>query len=210
MAAHLQGYTQSAIATLVAAGARPDMVQIGNSITPGLELSPGMPVGSASSWPALARLLQAGIAGVRAVDPTIEILLHVDCCADAATSIAWIQSALANGVTFDVFGESCYVVYQGNPAGWPPTMRAVASSSPTLKPSSSPNTTPIPRRDPRSPPRTTCSSGYQTARGRGSFFWEPTHSGAWGAGLFTLQGNRYTAVPARIEQFDRMRAAYAR
>jgi arabinogalactan endo-1,4-beta-galactosidase len=209
MAAHLQGYTHDAVAALINAGARPDMVQIGNSITPGFELSPGTPVGSASSWSALGTLLQAGIAGVRAADPSIQIMLHIDRCADAATSIAWIQDALANGVSFDVFGESCYVVYQGKPSGWPPTFSALAAAFPNLKlvvaeynadPSDETEITAA----------NTMLSALPNRQGLGSFIWEPTHSGAWGPGLFTQQGNRYSVVPARIEQFDQMRQTFGR
>jgi arabinogalactan endo-1,4-beta-galactosidase len=207
MEAHLQGYTHDAIAALIARGARPDMVQIGNSITPGFELSPGTPVGSASSWPALARLLQAGIAGVRAADPSIQIMLHIDRCADAATSIAWIQSALANRVSFDVFGESCYVVYQGNPSGWPPTFAAVAAAFPSLKLVVAEYNS-----DPSNEMEIKAANDMLFAlpnrQGLGSFFWEPTHSGAWGPGLFTQQSNRYSVVPVRIDQFDRMRKTY--
>ena len=77
---HLHDYTFMAIQALVAAGARPDMVQIGNEITPGILLSPGTPSRTADSsgWPALAQLLNAGIQAVHEVDPTIKIMLHID------------------------------------------------------------------------------------------------------------------------------------
>jgi arabinogalactan endo-1,4-beta-galactosidase len=207
MEAHLQAYTHEAIASLISVGARPDMVQIGNSITPGFELSPGAALGSASSWASLGRLLQAGIAGVRAADPSIQIMLHIDRCADAATSIAWIQNALDNGVSFDVFGESCYVVYNGNPGGWPPTFDALAAAFPSLK-------FVVAEYNADSSDESEIKAANDmlfalpNKQGLGSFFWEPTHSGAWGPGLFTQQNNRYSVIPARIEQFNRMRAAY--
>jgi len=66
----LHDYTLNAIQQLVAAGARPDMVQVGNEITPGMELTPGTAFGPTSNWKQLAQLLNAGIGAVREVDPS--------------------------------------------------------------------------------------------------------------------------------------------
>jgi arabinogalactan endo-1,4-beta-galactosidase len=209
MSAAIQAYTTNAVAQLVAAGGRPDMVQTGNDITPGLELSPGTPLGPSSNWEALGSLLNAAIAGVHAVDPTIAILLHIDRCADAATSIAWIQGALSQGVKFDVFGESCFVAYQGQPTTWQPTFTALAAQFPQLKfviaqyAGDPANAGAI---------RTANQMMFDLPdrRGLGTFFWEPTHSGAWGSGLFATSGNRVSTVAASIDQFDAMRAAFSR
>jgi len=43
------------------------------------------------------------------------------------------------------------------------------------------------------------------ARGLGSFFWEPTQSGAWGQAMFTWQGNRVIARAADFAEYDQMR-----
>jgi arabinogalactan endo-1,4-beta-galactosidase len=207
----LQTYTTHAVAQLVASGARPDLVQTGNDITPGLELTPGAPLGSSSSWSALGQLLKAAIAGVHAVDPTIPIMLHIDRCGDATTSIGWIESALAQGVSFDVFGESCFVAYQGAPSGWGPTFAAIAARFPTLRLAIAQYAG-----DPGDPTVVRKANdmifGLPNHQGIGTFFWEPTHSGAWGAGLFSSSGTptQYATVPASIDQFDAMRAAYAR
>jgi arabinogalactan endo-1,4-beta-galactosidase len=45
-------------------------------------------------------------------------------------------------------------------------------------------------------------------QGAGTFFWEPTHSGAWGPGLFTVNGNVYSAIAASLASYDQMKAAY--
>ncbi len=209
MTAHLRAYTEDAVRQLVAAGARPDMVQIGNSITPGFELSPGTPLGSAASWANLAALAQAGIDGVRAVDPTIAVMLHIDRCADDAASIAWVENARTNGLRFDVLGESCYVAFQGQPAGWQRTLGAVAAAFPDLKVVVAEY-----NGDANAVREITTTNdivfGLPNRQGLGAFFWEPTHTGAWGPGLFTAQGNRYSTVSAAIDQFDVMRTAYSR
>jgi arabinogalactan endo-1,4-beta-galactosidase len=133
MAAALHDYTENVISTLVSAGARPDIVQLGTDITPGIELTPGAPMGSTSNWPQLAQLLNAGISAVHSVDSTIHIMLYLDRCADANASVTWITGAMNNGVAFDVLGESCYTAYQGPPSGWQATFATLVSRFPNLQ-----------------------------------------------------------------------------
>src|SRR6185436_7813732 len=76
LATLVHDYTKDAIQQLVAGGARPDMVQIGNEITPGMLIhrcnSGGQPIsgmnnpvtGSISNWTNLGTLLKAGVAAV--------------------------------------------------------------------------------------------------------------------------------------------------
>jgi arabinogalactan endo-1,4-beta-galactosidase len=207
MVTALHDYTQTAISTLVRAGARPDMVQLGNDITPGIELTPGTALGPASNWKQLAPLLKAGISAVRSVDATIPIMLHIDRCGDAASSVSWVTSAIDNGVAFDVLGESCYTAYQGPPSGWQSTFGTLVSMFPNLKFVMAQYNA-----DTSSPTEIRQANdivfGLPSHQGLGTFFWEPTESGAWGPGLFTLTGNRYSTVAARIDQFDQMKTAY--
>jgi arabinogalactan endo-1,4-beta-galactosidase len=209
LATDVRAYTTEAIAQLVAAGARPDMVQTGNDITPGVELSPGAALGASSDWPALGKILGAAIDGVRAVDPTIAIMLHIDRCADAATSVAWVRNAMAQGLRFDVFGESCFVAYQGPEGGWPATFAALSTQFPSLKLAiaqyaGDPSDGTVVRA------ANDAIFDLPNRQGLGTFFWEPTHSGTWGTGLFDTAGTTSTAVAASLDQFDAMRAAFAR
>ena len=76
----LHDYVKSSITSLIAGGARPDMVQIGNETTPGMLLhicdSGGLPTSTApkvtgaataAGWPNLGMLLKAGVQGVKDV-----------------------------------------------------------------------------------------------------------------------------------------------
>ena len=54
-------------------GTTPDMVQIGNEINHGLV----WPEGNVMHVDSMAQLIAAGIAGVKAVDPSIVIMLHI-------------------------------------------------------------------------------------------------------------------------------------
>jgi arabinogalactan endo-1,4-beta-galactosidase len=206
----LQSYTTDAIQQLVNAGARPDMVQIGNEITPGMELTPGTAFGPISNWPQLAQLLKAGINGVHAVDPTIKIMLHIDRGGDATSSLAFVKNAMDNGVTIDVFGESCYVAYQGQPTVWQSTFSQLATAYPNLKFVIAEYNTDTSNTSNTAELRNANDVMFNMAnhQGLGTFIWEPTHTGAWGAGLFTLSGQKYTATKATIGLYDQMKTAY--
>jgi arabinogalactan endo-1,4-beta-galactosidase len=155
----LHDYTKDALTQLVAAGARPDMVQLGNEITPGMLIhvcdGAGTPTGvsavngSISSWSNLGMFLKAGVAAVKEVDPTIQIMLHLDRGGDKPTdavgaglrsSIDWITNAMNQGVQLDVLGESAFQLYQGDPSSeadskssWASTFSGLASRFPGLK-----------------------------------------------------------------------------
>ena len=78
-------------------------------------------------------LLKAGVAGVKEVDTGILISLHIDRGNDLASSRNFITNATNQGVAFDVFGESCYTAYQGQPSAWMNTFTMLASMFPNLK-----------------------------------------------------------------------------
>jgi arabinogalactan endo-1,4-beta-galactosidase len=179
----MHDYTRNVITRLKADGGGPDMVQIGNEITPGMLLNtlPGargggaqtvstQPEGSARNWDILSSLLKAGISGAKEADPGILIMLHIDKGGDNAASRSWVDAALAHGVSFDILGESCYTKFQGQPSGWRANFDDLAARYPKLK-------------------FIIAEVAYETAeaneimrrlpdhRGLGTFIWEPTQRG---------------------------------
>lgn len=105
-------YTRNTIAAFRNAGVLPEMVQIGNEITPGMLL----PDGSTSNWTKLGDLLKAGVRGVdsgRAASAMPLIMLHIDRGGDQATTKTWFDNANAQGVPYDVIGQSYYPQWQG-------------------------------------------------------------------------------------------------
>ena len=213
LATAVHDYTRDAISQLVAAGARPDMVQVGNEITPGMLIhrcdSGGLPTGEnpvtgkISSWPNLGMLLKAGVAGVKEVDPTIPIMLHIDRGDEFAFSRDFIRSAMTQGVEFQVFGESCYTAYQGPPSGWRSTFTRLAEMFPDLK-------FVVAEYGPEQRAANDVMYEMPNQRGLGTFNWEPTHPGAWNRdhALFDVSGNRHTAT-ADLALYDAMKTAYA-
>jgi arabinogalactan endo-1,4-beta-galactosidase len=112
-------YTRDVVATLAAAGAVPDMVQLGNEITGGLLWDHGRVGGSydtAQQWGRLAALLNAGARGVReaAVGP-VRVLLHVDRGGDVAACRWFFDHMLEQRVEFDAIGLSYYPWWHGPP-----------------------------------------------------------------------------------------------
>ena len=90
-------------------GTTPDMVQIGNEINHGMV----WPEGNVAHLDSLAQLISAGNAAVKAVDPTVVLLLHVALGGQHDESIFFIDNMVARGVQFDVIGESYYPKWHG-------------------------------------------------------------------------------------------------
>jgi arabinogalactan endo-1,4-beta-galactosidase len=107
-------YTRDTIAAFREAGVLPDMVQIGNEITPGMLWPDGkLP----ANWDNFADLLKAGIAGVEdgrgsAMRPLI--MLHIDKGGDRRATARFFDEANARGVPFDVIGQSYYPWWHGS------------------------------------------------------------------------------------------------
>ncbi len=105
-------YTKNVITVLKAHNAIPDMVQIGNEITSGM-LWPDGKLNGSTGWSNFAALLKAGIQGVKDVDTTIRIMIHIDKGGDNSASRWFFDNLTAQGVSFDVIGLSYYPWWQG-------------------------------------------------------------------------------------------------
>jgi arabinogalactan endo-1,4-beta-galactosidase len=213
----VRDYTAEAVQQMVDGGARPDVVQVGNEITPGMlihvptsntdcwgnnsQVNPGGVTGQASNanWDNLAELLRAGIDGVKAVDPSISIMLHVENTEDVEGVMWWVDSARTRGVEFDVLGLSCYTEYQGQPSTWRNTFETVAEANPDLQ-------FVIAEYNPARTEANLMMRDLSSGRGVGTFFWEPTQSGAWGQSIFSQQGNSYRANASDFAEYDALRS----
>jgi arabinogalactan endo-1,4-beta-galactosidase len=232
LASALHDYVKASITTLIADGARPDMVQIGNETTPGMLLhlcdSGGQPTGNApiqgaassAGWPNLGMLLKAGVAGVREVDPTILVSFHIDKGGTYSTSKSWLDSAIKQGATPDAFGESCYQQYQGDTKsvtntvnGWTSTFTQLVAAYPSIRFFAA-------EYGPMERQINDVVFALPPAQGMGTFNWEPTTQGDWNAAqptdassvkthaLFQRSGNTYTTLPD-ISLYDQMMKDYA-
>jgi arabinogalactan endo-1,4-beta-galactosidase len=112
----VEDYTRETVAEMIRAGARPDMVQVGNEISQGL-LWPDGQIWRKDRpdprWEPLARLVKAGIRGVRATEAEIPVMLHLACGGDAGSTRQFLQAMKDQGVSFDVIGQSYYPWWHG-------------------------------------------------------------------------------------------------
>jgi beta-galactosidase len=102
-------YTKMVMDSLKAAGALPDMVQVGNEINHGMI----WPEGSIRHPDSLAQLIYAGIRGVRHVDPGCPIMLHIALGGQNDESHFFLDNMLERKVPFDVIGLSYYPKWHG-------------------------------------------------------------------------------------------------
>jgi arabinogalactan endo-1,4-beta-galactosidase len=216
LAEQVRSYTVDVVGALVEAGARPDMVQVGNEITPGMLIH--VPTantdcygsnssvraganGSQGNWDNLAALLRAGLDGVRSVDPTIRTMLHIENTESVAGVTSWVGNALQRGVSFDVLGLSAYEAFQGPSSAWRSTLGQLATTFPDLSFA-------IAEYNPQRRLLNDIMHELPNGRGLGTFFWEPTQSGTWGAAMFSQQGNRFSANPTDFAEYDQMKADF--
>ncbi len=204
----LHDYTRDAVAQLKAAGAEPDMVQVGNEITPGMLLNrmpaggrgggaardvSAQPEGSVRDWTKLGILLKAGISAVKEVDPAILVMLHIDKGGDNAATRNWVDHALAEGVTFDILGESCYTQWQGKPDSWQANFDDLVRRYPKLS-------FVIAEVADEVHATNAIMRSLPDHRGLGTFIWEPTQNGNR-QGLFDRNGR---VLPDKMGQYDQV------
>jgi arabinogalactan endo-1,4-beta-galactosidase len=106
-------YTRDTILAFRQAGALPDMVQIGNEVTPGMLWPDGkLP----DNWENFAELLRAGIRGVeagRGDGPRPRIMIHIDKGGDQRATKWFFDNLNSRGVSYDVIGQSFYPWWHG-------------------------------------------------------------------------------------------------
>ena len=107
----LYDYTEKVIRELKDQGTAPDMVQVGNEINHGIV----WPEGNVMHPDSLAQLLSAGIAAIKAVDPSIVIMLHIALGGQNDESVFFLDQMIERKVHFDVIGLSYYPRWHGSP-----------------------------------------------------------------------------------------------
>lgn len=117
-------YNSNTITAFAAAGAMPDYVQVGNEITPGMLWPLGQVnayTSGGTQWTNLCQLIAAAIQGIKdATNATgakmPKIIIHIDRGGDWTTTMKYFDNLNAQGVPYDIIGESYYPFYHGSPA----------------------------------------------------------------------------------------------
>jgi len=104
------GYTSQTLWALREAGVPPQMVAVGNELTKGLL----WPYGKYPNFAAITRFVNAGVEAVRAFNPSLPIMVHLDDGGNNALYREWFDSYFANGgLDFDCIGLSYYPFWHG-------------------------------------------------------------------------------------------------
>ena len=224
MADSVYAYTKDLMLALKNAGATPDMVQVGNETTPGIlihkpnsktdcwgngvdkaAISVNGDMGTAAGKANAAKYFNAGIKAVKEVSPTTKTVLHIERIRQASTVNWWM------GVIFDeykipadVMGFSAYTAYgDGSPDNWKSLFNSLTSKYSKLEfivaeYNGGDSDNHYKFDGSRKKTREMISGMNHWI---GTFFWEPTIGGAWGAGLFDWRGKDLYANAKAFEEF---------
>lgn len=102
-------YTKETLEEMKRQNAFPTLVQVGNEVTNGIL----WPYGKVPNYDNLARLLNAGIKGVRAVDKDMPIMIHLDNGGNNALYREWFDHFMEKGEDFQIIGLSYYPFWHG-------------------------------------------------------------------------------------------------
>ncbi len=115
-------YTVATMESLKNAGVMPTMVQVGNELSNGLL----WPYGKVPEYDNIARFVNAGIKGVRAVDKDIPIMIHLDNGGKNELYCKWFDNFIARGEDFQIIGLSYYPFWHGSMADLKNNMNDIA------------------------------------------------------------------------------------
>jgi arabinogalactan endo-1,4-beta-galactosidase len=124
-------YTANVLDACQRNGTPPDMVQIGNEISPGFLWPDGKLYGDApgspeEGWERFARLLRAGVAAVRQAEGSPRVMIHIDKGGKAAATNRFFTSLQEHEIDFDVIGLSYYPWWHGSMADVRKNLRETA------------------------------------------------------------------------------------
>lgn len=109
-------YTNSVITQMKAAGALPDMVQVGNEASSGILWDDGKVGGGIDDFTQLGELLTSAINGIHAAlaaGEDIEIVLHLDHGGDNNLYTWWFDKIEEQNVDYDIIGLTYYPFWHG-------------------------------------------------------------------------------------------------
>lgn len=103
-------YTKETLLAMKEAGVCPKLVQVGNELTNGML----WPYGRMPDYDNLARLVSAGIRGVRAVGRDLPVMIHLDNGGNNSMYRDWFDHYMERGEDFQIIGLSYYPFWHGS------------------------------------------------------------------------------------------------
>ncbi len=123
LARAVRAYTAQVLDALKEAGVPPQMVSVGNELSCGLL----WPMGKTPRYDVITRLVSAGEEAVRAFDPSLPVMLHLDNGGNNALYREWFDNYFANaGADFEYIGLSYYPFWHGTMADLGANLRDIS------------------------------------------------------------------------------------
>ncbi len=113
----VRSHTTDALVRLIESGAEPDIVQVGNEITPGMLWPDGKLYDAGDpdeQWRKFARLLRAGVSAVRETAPGSRVALHIDKGANRGATKWFFDKIAEHAVDYDIIALSYYPWWHGS------------------------------------------------------------------------------------------------
>lgn len=131
-------YTKRCLEHMVAKGATPDYVQIGNEITYGMLwrnnndkcYTTSSQTAASAQWVRLCNFLKAGARAVREVTPEAQIVIHTERSGKANETKKFYQYLNTNKVDYDIIGLSYYPFFHGYLTDLASTLTTLETSFP--------------------------------------------------------------------------------
>lgn len=115
----IYSYTKESLEALVAAGAAPDFIQIGNEISYGMlwrtnnDKCYTSQSAESTQWKRLYAFLNAAGKAVREITPKAKIIIHIERSGDANVSKEYFKRLENHNIDYDIIGLSYYPFYHG-------------------------------------------------------------------------------------------------
>lgn len=113
LAQKVYDYTKESLQQLVAAGATPDFIQVGNEITTGMLWPTGEISKGGETWNNLASFLREGIKACREVCPQALVVIHTELHNESSLYNFYKTLAGYTDIQYDIIGLSYYPDYHG-------------------------------------------------------------------------------------------------
>ncbi len=127
-------YTKRCLEYLVANGAQPDFVQIGNEVSYGMlwrnDSDRCYSNASSATWKRFTDFLGSGAKAVREVTPDAKIIIHVERAGNTDATTSFYTKMKSAGVDYDIIGLSYYPFWHGDLKQLSKTLTTLSSRFP--------------------------------------------------------------------------------
>ena len=130
----LYNYTKRCLEYLVANGAKPDFVQIGNEVSYGMlwrnNSDRCYSNANSATWKRFTDFLSSAVKAVREVTPDAKIIIHIERAGNTDATVDFFNRMKSAGVDYDIIGLSYYPFWHGDLKQLSKTLSTLATRFP--------------------------------------------------------------------------------